>query len=313
LETIDTTVRTPDQVESISGLPTLGVIPYDSVIDEEAAGTAKTHLLKKASSGKTGSAPLVSYLKPQSGPAEAYRALRTSILLSSVYHPPRTILVTSSLPRDGKTVTCLNIAIVLAQMGKRVLLVEADMRCPSFSKLLDLKGQVGLSNILTGAVKDNEVIHTTIQPNLFVLPAGPVPPHPAELLSSSLMDELLMKWSQEYDHVIVDSPPVISVTDPVLLSVKTDAALLVVRFGQTTAAHLRRTSNLLQSVNAVVLGVVLNAADLASPDYYYYHTGYKDRYLKENESGDEASQAQNVSAPDQYTTERHNNQTSGTS
>jgi polysaccharide biosynthesis transport protein len=314
LEAIDTTVRTPDQVESISGLPTLGVIPYESMIDEAAAGTPKTHLLRKVSSGNTASPPLISYLKPHSGPAEAYRALRTSILLSSVYRPPRTILVTSSLPRDGKTVTCFNIAIVLAQMGKRVLLLEADMRCPNFYKILDLKGQVGLSNILTGGAQDNEAVHATIQPNLFVIPAGPVPPHPAELLSSSLTDELLKKWSQEYDHVIVDSPPVISVTDPVLLSVKTDAVLLVVRFGQTTTAHLRRTCNLLHGVNAAVLGVVLNAADLTSPDYYYYHTKYyKDRYLDENESKNDASQAKNKPAPDQQAAEQHDSPASGTS
>ena len=314
LEAIDTTVRTPDQVESISGLPTLGVIPYESMIDEAAAGAPKTHLLRKVSSGNTTSPPLISYLKPHSGPAEAYRALRTSILLSSVYHPPRTILVTSSLPRDGKTVTCLNIAIVLAQMGKRVLLLEADMRCPTLYKILDLKGQMGLSNILTGGAQDNEAIHPTIQSNLFVIPAGPIPPHPAELLSSSLTDELLKKWSQEYDHVIVDSPPVISVTDPVLLSVKTDAVLLVVRFGQTTTAHLRRTCNLLQSVNAAVLGVVLNAANLSSPDYYYYRSRYyKDRYLDEDESKNDEHQAMNENVSDHHIAEQHDRPTSGTS
>ena len=312
LEAIDTTVRTPDQVESVSGLPTLGVIPYESMIDEAATGTSRTHLLRRVSSGNTAPPPLISYLKPHSGPAEAYRSLRTSILLSSLYRPPRTILVTSSLPRDGKTVTCLNIAIVLAQMGKRVLLLEADMRCPTFSKILDLKGQMGLSNILTGGAQDNEAIHTTIQPNLFVIPAGPVPPHPAELLSSSLTEELLKKWSQEYDHVIVDSPPAISVTDPVLLSVKTDAVLLVVRFGQTTAAHLRRTCNLLQSVNAAVLGVVLNAADLTSPDYYYHTRYYKDRYLNENEPKHDVSQAKNETSPDQSTAEQHDSPISGT-
>jgi polysaccharide biosynthesis transport protein len=311
LEAIDTTVRTPDQVGSISGLPTLAVIPFDVTVDGAAAGTAKTHLLRRASAGNTTAPPLISYLKPQSGPAEAYRALRTSILLSSVYHPPRTILVTSSLPRDGKTVTCLNIAIVLAQMGKRVLLLEADMRRPSFYKILNLKNRIGLSNILTGGAQESEAIHPTIQPNLFVIPAGPVPPHPAELLSSPLTEELLKKWSQEYDHIIVDSPPVISVTDPVLLSAKADAVLLVVRFGQTTATHLRRTCNLLQSVNADVLGVVLNAADLTSPDYYhYYHAGYKDHYLEENDKKAEAARAEDEPGSDQNADGQHGDPTS---
>jgi polysaccharide biosynthesis transport protein len=105
-----------------------------------------------------------------------------------------------------------------------------------------------------------------------------VPPHPAELLSSSLMRDLLRQWRAEYDHVILDSPPVISVTDPVVLSVQTDAVLLIVRSGQTTAAHVRYTRNLLQSVNAGLLGIVVNAADLASPDYHYYYSGPRYRY-----------------------------------
>jgi capsular exopolysaccharide synthesis family protein len=180
--------------------------------------------------------------------------------------------------------TCLNIAIVLAQMGKRVLLLEADMRCPTIHKAFDLKGKVGLSSILTGGADEREAIQATRQSNLFVIPAGPVPPHPAELLSSTLLQDLLKKWTAEYDHVIIDSPPAISVTDPVLLSAMTDAVLLVVRFGQTTTAHVRRTCNLLQSVRADVLGIVLNAADLTSPEYYYYRTKYTNSYVSENES-----------------------------
>src|SRR5262249_53607661 len=173
------------------------------------------HLLKKVAGSSTTARPLITYLEPQSEIAEAYRALRTSILLSSVSHPPRSILITSSVPQDGKTMTCVNIAIVLAQQGKRILLVDADMRRPSVHKAFGLKGQVGLSNVLTGGAKINESIQPTIQPNLFVMPAGLVPPHPSELLSSSLMRDLLKKWLDEYDHVIVDSPPVISVTDAV--------------------------------------------------------------------------------------------------
>ena len=178
--------------------------------------------------------------------------------------------------------TCLNIAIVLAQQGKRVLLLDADMRRPNIHKAFGLSPQVGLSNILTGGATESEAVQPTIQPNLFVIPAGPVPPHPAELLSSSLMQDLLKKWRDEYDHVILDSPPVISVTDPVLLSVQADAVILIVRSGQTTAAHVRRTRNLLQSVNASLLGVVVNAADLSSPDYHYYYYGSSNRYYTEH-------------------------------
>jgi polysaccharide biosynthesis transport protein len=278
METLDTTVRTPEQAENISGLPTLGVIPLQSAFERPRPERGKTHILPKAQRNGVRPRPLISYLEPQSEIAEAYRALRTSILLSSASHPPRSILVTSAVAQDGKTMTCINIAIVLAQQGKRVLLVDADMRRPHLHRAFGLKGTVGLSNILTGGAGASDAIQTTVQPNLFVIPAGPVPPHPAELLSSSLMRDLLRQWRAEYDHVILDSPPVISVTDPVVLSVQADAVLLIVRSGQTTAAHVRRTRNLLQSVNAGLLGIVVNAADLTSPDYYYYYRGPRYRY-----------------------------------
>lgn len=191
--------------------------------------------------------------------------------------------------------TCLNIAIVLAQQGKRVLLLDADMRRPNIHKAFGLSAHVGLSNILTGGATEKEAIQLTMQPNLFVMPAGPVPPHPAELLSSSLMHDLLEKWREEYDHVILDSPPVISVTDPVLLSVQADAVILIVRSGQTTAAHVRRTRNLLQSVKASLLGVVVNAADLTSPDYHYYYYG-SNHYYTRNGRNDAPPPPDNIQA-----------------
>jgi exopolysaccharide transport family protein len=296
LEALDTTVRTPEQAESISGLPTIGVIPLQSAVDGAVTSITRAHLLKKTPRNNTDPRPLISYLEPKSNIAEAYRTLRTSILLSSVAHPPRSILVTSSVPQDGKTMTCLNVAIVLAQQGKRILLVDADMRHPCVHTAFELKGQVGLSNVLTGGAKISDAIHTTVQPNLFIMPAGLVPPHPSELLSSSLMHDLLMKWREEYDHVIVDSPPVISVTDAVILSVQTDAVLLIIRSGQTTAAHVRRTRNLLQSVKANVLGVVVNAADLASPDYYYYY--YRSKYPYYSDGKDNAHKSMLKDSPD---------------
>ena len=293
LEALDSTVRTPEQAEHISGLPILGVIPMQPVFDKAASNAARSRILNKVPRNAMGPRPLISYLDPQSEITEAYRALRTSILLSSVSHPPRSILITSSVPKDGKTMTCINTAIVLAQQGKRILLVDADMRRPSIHKAFGLKGQIGLSNVLTGGARIGDAIQTTMQSNLFVLPAGLVPPHPSELLSSSLMRDLLKKWCEEYDHVIIDSPPVITVTDAVLLSVQTDAVLLIIRSGQTTAAHVRRTRNLLQSVKADVLGVVVNAADLASHDYYYYY-GSKYGYYGENEKKDRKSKLNGI-------------------
>jgi polysaccharide biosynthesis transport protein len=290
LEAIDTTVRSPDQAESISGLPTLAVIPLQPGSDEVVTGIARTHLLKKAPPDKVQVLQLTSHHKPHSEVAEAYRALRTSVLLSSAPHPPRSIMITSPIPQDGKTTTSLNLAIVLAQQGKRILLVDADMRRPGIHVAFGLKDKLGLSNVLTGSSTTSDVLHSTVQPNLFVIPAGPIPPQPSELLSSAAMQDLLLKWREEFDHMIIDSPPVISVTDAVLLSTQMDAVILVIRSGQTSTAHVRRACNLLQSVNAGVLGIVVNAADLESPYYYHYQYGYKKyrSYTAKEESQDKS-------------------------
>lgn len=286
LEAVDTTVRTPEHTEDVSGLPTLSVIPLQSASDHLLAGIARSHLLKKEPVDNTRLLPLISHRQPKSEIAEAYRALRTSVLLSTASHPPRSILVTSPIPQDGKTTTCLNLAIVLAQQGKRVLLLDADMRRPSIHLVLGVNNKSGLSNILVGGAKINDVLQSTVQPNLFVIPAGAVPPHPSELLGSSSMQDLLLKLHDEFDHIIIDSPPVLSVTDAVILSAHTDSVVLVIRSGRTTAPQVRRARNLLQSVNARVLGSVINGADLTSPDYYYYHYGADNRSSFNNGKGD---------------------------
>ncbi|MCL2658907.1 MAG: polysaccharide biosynthesis tyrosine autokinase [Acidobacteriaceae bacterium] len=273
LDALDITIRTPEQAESILGLPTLGMIPLQSASTKYSSRASGTHLLRKPSSKNVESNLLISHLQPQSEVAEAYRALRTSILLSSAEHPPRSILITSPTSQDGKTMTCINIAIVLAQQGKKILLLDADLRRPNIHKAFDLANRIGLSNVLTGGSSIDEALQATSQSNLFVIPAGPIPPHPAELLGSKLMYDLVAGCCKEYDHVIVDSPPALSVTDPVLLSVQMNAVLLIVRSGKTTSVQVRRIRSLLQSVNAEILGVVVNAANLNSPDFYYYHYG----------------------------------------
>jgi capsular exopolysaccharide synthesis family protein len=249
--------------------------------------------MKATSHGKASGASLVTYLEPQSEIAEAYRALRTSLLLSSAGGPPNTIVFTSPIPQDGKTMTSMNIAIVLAQQGKRVLLVDADLRRPSMHLAFGLSQQPGLSNILSGSAVAREVTAPTGQRNLFVVPAGALPPQPSELLSSALMEDLLTQWREEYDHVIIDSPPVLSVTDAVLLAVRADAVLLVIRSGQTTSGAVRRACDLLLNVKCNLLGLVLNAADVASfGDYYsgsrysaYYSDSKRPRSSRENSEG----------------------------
>jgi len=221
---------------------------------------------------------LVTQVRPQSQMAESYRALRTSLLLSSLGAPPKVIMVTSARPQEGKTTTAINSAIVLAQKGVRVLLVDADLRRPSVHKTLGMGPHSGLSNVLTGNTTLEEAIAPSpFLPNLFVLAAGSPPPNPAELLGSSNMKDVLNELRQQFDHVVIDTPPTLSVTDAVVLSPRVDAIILVIRSGQTTKQALRRARDILMQVNAHVTGVLLNAVDLTSPDYYYYYE-YQGKY-----------------------------------
>ena len=185
--------------------------------------------------------------------------------------------MTSPLPQEGKTTTSVNCAIVLAQRGSRVLLVDADLRRPGVHRAfaLDRDGG-GLSTLLEGTTTMESVV--TFYPevaSLCILPAGPPPPHPAELLGSSKMKSLIAQWRRDYDHVIIDTPPALSVTDPVILSVEADSVMLVIRSGKTTKDALRRAADLFWQVNAQPLGVVVNAIDLGAPDHYYYYYGAK--------------------------------------
>jgi len=206
--------------------------------------------------------------------AEAFRSLRTAVLLSFPERPPRLLLVTSGQPSDGKTATAINLAVALAQRGSKVVLVEADLRKPSASKVLRTSGSPGLSLFLSGAEQRNGLVVPTSVPNLHFIPAGPNPPNPAELLSSGRMKQLLAELSQEYEHVVLDSPPLLSITDATVLSVLVDGVILVVRFGKTTREVVRHMRHMLASVNARVLGVVLNGVALNSVDYYYYYYSY---------------------------------------
>ena len=297
LEGIDNTVRTPEQAQVISALPSLGMIPLGLRSGSESA----RQRLTVASSKEP--VELVTQSRPQSQMAESYRALRTSLLLTSLGGPPQVILVTSALPQEGKTTTSMNCAIVLAQKGSRVLLIDADLRRPSVHKALSLGPRTGLSNILTGnAALEQTVVRTNLMPTLFALPAGTPPPNPAELLASANMREILNQLREQYDHIVIDTPPTLSVTDAVVLSTSADAVVLVIRSGQTTKQALRRARDVLMRVNARVSGVLLNAADLSSPDYYYYYeyqSKYGSRYyqLDEDDRGEEGELEANNSFP----------------
>jgi len=282
LENMDNTVRTPEQAQSISGLPSLGMIPLGSKSVHGASG--KRLALTPAKEV----VETVTQIRPQSQMAESYRALRTSLLLSNLGAPPKVIMVTSARPQEGKTTTSINTAIVLAQKGVRVLLVDADLRRPSVHKALGMGPRSGLSNVLTGSATLQQTITTSpILPNLLIIPAGTPPPNPAELLASSNMRDLIAELRQQFDHIVIDTPPTLSVTDAVVLSPRADATILVIRSGHTTKQALRRARDILTQVNAHVAGVLLNAVDLTSPDYYYYYEyqGKYSQYYNEDTDG----------------------------
>ena len=289
LESMDNTVRTPEQAQTISALPSLGMIPLGSRSTKHLG--SRENLALAASKEAV---ELVTKSRPRSQMAESYRALRTSLLLTFAGGPPKVILITSALPEEGKTTTSVNSAIVLAQKGTRVLLIDADLRRPSIHKTFGMGPKLGLSNVLTGtATLQQAIIPSTILPELFILPAGTPPPNPAELLASTKMKNILEELRKQYDHIVIDSPPTLSVTDAVVISTGADAVVLVIRSGHTTKPALRRARDILLQVNARVCGVLVNAVDLNSPDYYY-HYEYQGKYGRDYYQEDALSSAQEV-------------------
>jgi capsular exopolysaccharide synthesis family protein len=274
LESRDDTVHSLEQVRIITALPSLAVIPLSS---------RPNRSLPAAKRLPRSAAAMVSAVRPKSEIAEAYRALRTSILLSRTGKSAKILMVTSALPQEGKTTTSVNLAIVLAQHGSRVLLIEGDMRRSGISQILHLKSEIGLSNILEeNTVTDAAILPVADVPNLWVLPAGPVALHPSEMLASARMKDLVRGLEPQFDHIIIDTPPVLSVTDAALMSALADSTLLVIRAGVTSRAALRRVHDVLSHVDARIMGVILNAADFTEPDMYYYGSRYGS-YYKDSE------------------------------
>lgn len=277
-EYLDNTVKTPDDIETLARLPSLAVVPQFAA---NGNGNRARFLPSISANGHEKRIELVAQHLPKSQMSEAFRALRTSLLLSQPGHPPQVILVTSALPREGKTTAAANLAVTLAQLGDRTVLVDADLRKPGVGRLLNLGSgkYAGLSSYLAGvSTLDIVTVPHPAIPNLAAIPTGPLPPNPADLLSSSKLAEAIAELRSKYKFVVIDSPPVMAATDAVILSVQTDGVLLVVRSGETPKEAFTRTRDLLNSVKCHILGVVLNAVDSTAPDYYYSYRYYPYSY-----------------------------------
>jgi capsular exopolysaccharide synthesis family protein len=266
LESLDTGLHSIQEIEAVMNMPSLAVIPKSKRSSPEQTAAMSTAQRN------------VNVLtQPKSQFTEAFRSLRTSLLLATAGKPPRFILFTSATPSEGKTTAATNLACILAQGEARVLLLDADLRRPNVHHRFGLTGKLGLTTVLAGTSSFEEAVQSVPElPNLDILPSGPVPPFPTEMLSSESMTVLLQKITGLYTHVVIDSPPILSVTDAAILGRVADAVVLVIRHGNSSKNVLARARDLLVRSGAPLAGLVLNAVDLNSPEYYGYYgyTGY---------------------------------------
>ena len=273
-ESLDTSVKSAEDLERVLGVPALAVVPL-----------ARSSWLKvggEKSRPHDGAVESIVLRHPTSSVAESYHILRTAILLSTAPRPPQALLVTSAQPGEGKTCTALNLALGLAQRGVPVALVDADMRRPGVARALNMKTNgAGLSTILSGGHSLDDVLSQYVPvPNLWVLPAGPEAPNPADLLSSPSMQKLLQELRGRFEHVVVDSAPLLLVTDATILSGMVDGVVLVVESGVMARRGLLRAHKILQSAGGRVLGGVLNKWDARSEGYYAYYGSYYRGYYR---------------------------------
>lgn len=273
LDYLDDSVKTSDDIGRHLGLPTLALIPH-------YFNTEKKKLsLAPANGNGAASTALIALEERHSPMAEAYRHLRTSLLFSSAGKPPQTILVTSSQPSEGKTTTAINTAVTLAQSDADVVIIDCDLRRPRIHSYFGLENTQGLTNYLSGERQTENLIKSCPElPRLKIITSGPIPPNPAELLSSNEMKNLLQFLRGKYKHVIIDSPPAISFTDAAILSTLVDGVVLVAMAGKSSVHLMRRFKQRLGTIGARIYGVVLNGIKSGSMEYEYYGSGYYNYY-----------------------------------
>jgi polysaccharide biosynthesis transport protein len=263
MESLDQTLTTPDDIKNHLKLASLAAIATPR--DEEDK-KVKTELMTAE--------------RPRSTVSEAYRSLRTSIMFTAVERRRKVILMTSAGPQEGKTTTAINLAIVMAQAGEKVLLMDADLRQPRIEKVFALEKEHGLTEVLAGTETFDSAVHKTGIDNLYVIACGTIPPNPSELLGSVKMSELLSALGSKFDRVIIDAPPALAVTDPVILSGMVDGTVIVVKANETNRHAVLKVKEMVEAVNSSnIIGVVLNMVETErAGGHYYYYRYYGKKY-----------------------------------
>ncbi len=263
LEYLDQTVKTSADIERVLGVPVLGTIPHDPK-------------LITRSGGRRGGMVTISHLDPDEPSVESYRALRTNVTFVGAEKPLQFISVTSPAPREGKSTTAINLALTLAQSGRRTILIDGDLRRSSVHRAFGLVQEPGLTDVLIGGVSASEGIRPEVAPSLDLLPSGSTPPNPSELLGSAAMDALIAELRHDYEYVIMDTPPTLPVTDAAVVATNADATILVVKSGDTEESSAQRAIDQLRRVRARIAGAVLNSVtQRKDPQYSYYSYSYR--------------------------------------
>jgi len=290
LEYLDNTVKGREEVEKLAGLPSLGVIPYlppGGIKRKKRYGfysgykysDSQQNPGKEESPRDIKDIEFVNESFPKLSVSEDYRTVRTSILLSQTEAPPRTIAISSSLPQEGKTATVTNMAISFSQLEKKILVIDSDLRKPRLHRLFKIKNVGGLSGYLTGRVSIKGAIQKTSHENIWILPSGPIPPNPAELLNSERMKDLLEDMKEKFDVILLDTPPILAVVDALIVSTLADGMVFIIQAGKTARKPFLRAIEELKQAKTKIIGVVFNEVkfkerEYYSPYYHYYRTGY---------------------------------------
>jgi capsular exopolysaccharide synthesis family protein len=294
-EQLDSSLKTPADVEEKLGTTFLGLLPdLDRSEDKPGKGSRKGRKRRRGSDSVSGPPELIVHNRPASGVSEAARSIRTNLMFMNPDRPFKTLLVSSAAPSEGKTTVACSIAIGLAQGGQRVCIVDADLRRPRLHRIFDRVGDAGLTSALVGEATLAEVAKPTIVPNLWSIPAGPLPPNPADLLQSERFRKVIQELRDRFDRVVIDSPPLVAVTDSAIISTLVDGVVFVVRAFQTGKHVSAQGLRALRDVEAPIVGAVLNAVDLNRHEYNYYHYYY---YKREGYAASDAPSSEAGASP----------------